>query len=446
MVIDIHKAVISNPISRNLLKPWGSFSKPNSLRSKLFNKYTDPGNPIEKQVDFHPYTGEIYKVHDIPLSNNDRCSMFHDIAYTVAENIGQNPKDVKNRKLEADDKWLDCFKVRTPYDALAYSAIKTKKTLGLGLGNNFTMEDLSNELNKPTINKFERQKVIVNHINEINSTDLVDITQYSKMNRNYKYIFTNIDVFSKIAYAFPLKSKKIQDIKPCFQKIFEKNKPKYIWSDKESSFFSKEMQQFFKNNNVKIYHTNSYLKAVVIERFNRSLRELMMKEFVKNNNTVWYNILPKLIKIYNNRYHSTIKMKPIQVNKNNEKYIKENIYTYDKISKNPKFKINDLVRISLKTRKIFDKPSANIKWSEELFKIHSINRSNVITYKIKDLNNEIIEGIFYEKELQKTKNTSEVYIIEKIIRKNKNKYLVKWRGYSNDSNIWIDKDDIIKYT
>ena len=443
MVIDIHKAVISNPISRNLLKPWGSFAKPNSLRSKLFNKYTDPGNPIEKQVNFHPYTGQIYKVNDPPLSNNDRCSMLHDIDYTVAQNVGQNAKDVKNRKLQADDKWLDCFKVKTPYDALAYSAIKTKKTLRLG---NFTMEDLSNELNKPTINKFPRQKIIVNHINEIHSTDLVDMTQYSKMNRNYKYIFTNIDIFSKIAYAFPLKSKKIQDIKPCFEKIFKDNKPKFIWSDKEPAFFSKEMQKFFKNNNVKICHTNSHLKAVVIERFNRSLRELMMKHFVTNNNTIWYNILPKLVKIYNNRYHSTIKTKPIEVNKNNQKYIKENIYTYDKTNKNPKFKINDLVRISLKRRDIFDKTSGNIKWSEELFKIHSINKSNVITYKIKDLNDEIIEGIFYERELQKTKNTSEEYVIEKIIRKNKNNYLVKWRNYSNDFNSWVDKDDIIKYT
>ena len=206
------------------------------------------------------------------------------------------------------------------------------------------------------------------------------------------------------------------------------------------------MQQFFKDNNVKIYHTDSHLKAVVIERFNRSLRELMMKHFVKNNNTVYYNILSKLIKIYNNRYHSTIKMKPVDVNKSNEKYIKENIYTYNKTSKNPKFKINDLVRISLKRRDIFDKPSSNIKWGEELFKVHSINKSNVVTYKIKDMNNVIIKGIFYERELQKTKNTSEVYIIEKIIRKNKNKYLVKWRGYSNDFNSWIDKDDIIKYT
>ena len=265
MVIDIHKTIISNPISRNLLKPWGSFSKQNSLRSKLFNKYTDPGNPIEKQVDFHPYTGQIYKVHNHPLSNNDRCSMLHDIAYTVAEKVGQNSKDVKNRKLEADKEWLNCFKVRTPYDMLAYSAIKTKKTLGLG---NFTMEDLSQELNKPTINKFPRQKVIVNHINEIHSTDLVDMAQYSKINKGYKYIFTNIDVFSKYAYAFPIKSKKIQDIKACFPKISKNNKTKFIWADKEPAFLSKEMQQFFKDSNVKIYHTNSHLKAVVIERFN----------------------------------------------------------------------------------------------------------------------------------------------------------------------------------
>ena len=443
MVIDIHKAITSNSISKNLLKPWGSNAKPNSLRGKLFNKYTGPGNPVKKHVDFHPYTGQIYKVNDPPSSNNDRCSMLHDINYTVAENIGRDSEDIKNRKLDADREWLDYFKPKTPYNMLAYTAIKSKKTLGLG---DFTMEDLSNELNKPTINKFPRQKVFINYINEIHSTDIVDMTQYSKINKGYKYIFTNIDVFSKIAYAYPIEFKKIQDIKPCFEKIFEKNKPKCIWSDKEPAFLSKEIQKFFKDNDVKIYHTNSHLKAVIIERFIRSLRKLMMRHFVKNNNTIWYNILPKLIKLHNNRYHSTIKMKPIEVNKNNENYIKENIYTYDKTSKYPKFKINDLVRISLKRRDLFDKPSSNIKWSEELFKIHSINRSDVITYKVKDLNDNIIDGIFYQQELQKTKNTSGVYIIEKIIKKNKNKYLVKWKNYSNDFNSWIDKDDIVKHT
>ena len=146
------------------------------------------------------------------------------------------------------------------------------------------------------------------------------------------------------------------------------------------------MLKFFKENNVKIYYTNSNLKAVVIERFKRSLRELMMKEFVKNNNTVWYNILKKLIKFYNNRYHNTIKMKPIDVNKSNEKYIKNTIYKYNITNKISKFKINDIVRIPLKRRELLDKPSDNIK----LFKIHSINKSNAITYKITDMNNEII--------------------------------------------------------
>ena len=173
------------------------------------------------------------------------------------------------------------------------------------------------------------------------------------------------------------------------------------------------MLKFFEDHNIKIYYTYSNLKAVVIERFNRSLRELMMKKFVKSNNTVWYNILPELIKTYNNRYHRTIKMKPIDVNKTNEKYIKNNFYTYDVTNKIPKFKINDLVRISLKRRQLFDKPYGNIKWSVELFKI---NKSNVITYQLKDMDGEIIKGIFYERELSKTKNTTGEYIIEKILK------------------------------
>ena len=251
MTVDIHKAITSNPISKNLLKPWGSNSNPNSLRGKLFNKYTGPGNPVEKQVDFHPYTGQIYEVYDQPSSNNDRCSMLHDIKYTVAENIRKNPKDIKNKKLEADKEWLDCFKPRTPYDMFAYSPIKSKKTLGLG--NKFTMEDLSNELNKPSIQKFERQKVIVNHINEIHSTDLVHMAQYSKINKGYKYIFTNIDVFSKIAYAFPLKSKKIQDIKPCFEKIFEKKTNRNIYGViKNQHFYLKKCNNFSKTTTLKI--------------------------------------------------------------------------------------------------------------------------------------------------------------------------------------------------
>ena len=79
----------------------------------------------------------------------------------------------------------------------------------MGLGNDFTTNDLSNELNKPVINKFPRKKIIVNYIDEIHSCDLVDMVKYSRMNKGFKYIFTNIDIFSKYAWSFPIKSYQI---------------------------------------------------------------------------------------------------------------------------------------------------------------------------------------------------------------------------------------------
>ena len=409
------------------------------LQPKFGYKYLGPYNgPLEKQMLYDKQSGQIYKYHDQPKNILDKIASRHDICYELKP---------KNKGLcdRVMVKEIDNISYKEkPWGTFAIKQIINAKQK-LGLGNNFTIEDLSNELNKPVINKFERKKVIVNHIDEIHSCDLVDMVKYSKVNRGYKYIFTNIDIFSKYVWSFPLKTKTIKDIKPCFEKIFKERKSSHIWSDEESAFFSKEMLKFFENNNVKIYHTYSNLKAVIIERFNRSLRELMMKEFVKNNNTVWYNILPELIKTYNNRYHNTIKMKPIDVNRSNEKHIKNTVYNYDVTNKKSKYKINDLVRISLKRRELFDKPTGNIKWSEELFKIYKINKSNVISYQIKDMNDEIIKGIFYERELQKTRNTSDEYIIEKILKTKGNQIYVKWRNYDSSFNSWVNKYDIKKY-
>ena len=165
MTIDIHKIITGNPISKNLMKPWGSNSKPNSLRGKLFNCYIELGNPVQQQVDFNPYTGQIYKVYDPPSSKNDECSMFHDIKYTVAENIGRDSKDIENRKLDADKEWLDCFKPKTPYDMLAYSAIKGKKTLGLGNDFSQLQKVLMNiEMMIKSIKKFYMMKKLINKI------------------------------------------------------------------------------------------------------------------------------------------------------------------------------------------------------------------------------------------------------------------------------------------
>ena len=427
MTIDIYSLLEKNPVTKAMLK------------AKFGYKYLGPYNgPLEKQMLYDKQTGEIFKYYDKPKNVLDKIASRHDVCYELKP----KNKGLCDRIMVKEIDNIP-FKEK-PWGTFAIKQIINTKQK-LGLGNNFTMEDLSQELNKPVINKFERKKVIVNHIDEIHGCDLVDMVKYSKVNRGYKHIFTNIDIFSKYAWSFPLKTKTIKEIKSCFQKIFKNRKPSCIWSDQESVFFSKEMFKFFEDHNIKIYYTNSNLKAVVIERFNRSLRELMMKKFVKSNNTVWYNILPELIKTHNNRYHRTIKMKPINVNKTNEKHIKNTVYNYDITDKKPRYKINDLVRISLKRRQLFDKPTGNIKWSEELFRIYEINKSNIITYQLKDMNDGVIKCIFYERELQLSKITTGEYIIEKILKTKGNNIFVKWRGYSNNFNSWVNKYDIKKY-
>ena len=243
MTIDIHSLLGKNPITRNILKP------------KFGYRYCGPYNNLDKQVDYNKNTGQIHKEYDKAKNKTDSICMNHDICYS----IGKNKNDCDRVMVKEIDNIP--FKEK-PWGTFAIKQIiNTKQKLGLGNNNNFNMEDLSEELNKPVINKFERKKVIVNHIDEIHSCDLVDMIKYSRMNKGYKYIFTNIDIFSKYAWSFPLKTKTIKDIKPCFEKIFKERKPKYIWSDQESAFFSKEMLKFFEDNNVKIYHTYSNLKS-----------------------------------------------------------------------------------------------------------------------------------------------------------------------------------------
>ena len=97
----------------------------------------------------------------------------------------------------------------------------------------------------------------------------------------------------------------------------------------------------------------------------------------------------------------------------------------------PKFKVGDKVRISRYKRKIFVE-GYTPNWTEEIFLVDKIQSTNPITYRLKDLNNEEIQGSFYEPELLNAKQ--DVFRIEKVIRKDykKKQVLVKWLGHSDD--------------
>ena len=131
-------------------------------------------------------------------------------------------------------------------------------------------------------------------------------------------------------------------------------------------------------------------------------------------------------------------MTPVEASKKkNEIAVYFNLCGYmEQFSSKPKLKVGDKVRISKYKRKIFDK-GYTPNWTEQIFLVDKIQSTNLITYRLKDLNNEEIQGSFYEPELLKVKQ--EVFRIEKVIRRDykKKQALVKRLGYSDDFNSWI---------
>ena len=130
----------------------------------------------------------------------------------------------------------------------------------------------------------------------------------------------------------------------------------------------------------------------------------------------------------------TIKMKPVGVKDNT--YIDSNKEVNDK---DCKFKAGDRLRIS-KHKNIFAK-GYTPNWSEEVFVISKIKNTVPWTYAISGLNGEEITGSFYENELQKT-NQKE-FRIEKVLKRKGDKLYVKWKGYDNSFNSWINKKDLV---
>jgi hypothetical protein len=146
------------------------------------------------------------------------------------------------------------------------------------------------------------------------------------------------------------------------------------------------------------------------------------------------------VKIYNNTMHHTIKMTPMEASvKKNEETVKHNLYSTEAGFSTPKFNVGDKVRITVK-KGIFEK-GFTPRWTEEVFTISKVQYTDPPTYKITDLGGDEITGTFYEKELQITEQ--EVFRIEKVIRRKANKSLVKWMGYPDSFNSWVDNSNLM---
>ena len=266
-------------------------------------------------------------------------------------------------------------------------------------------------LHKPKQKKIKRNTTIVSGIDDTWQIDLCDLRSLKKENDNFSYILTVIDVFSKKAWAFKLKNKTGPVVLEAFKSLVEKRKPERVHSDEGNEFLNRQFKSYLKNKGINLYVTNSDMKASIVERFNRTLKEKMWRYFTFTGSMRYIDVLDKIVESYNNTYHRSIKSKPNKVNKSNRDKIFLNLYGFN--SANPsesylykaKFKIGDYVRLS-KDKNIFEKGYTS-NWTREIFIISQILFLSIPTYIVKDLKDEQIEGIFYEKELQKVDINSE---------------------------------------
>ena len=411
------------------------------------NNYCGPGTKLADRL-----ASNDPKYRD-PINNLDKICQSHDIAYSKSKSLSD--------KHQADDIMLKRiseipFKDR-PWGTTAVQAlIAGKRKFGLGvkkkeakkrktaLSKNDWSQQLADELHKPIRRKFKTRRVISNGIDEIWCSDLVEMQHFSKWNKGYRYLLMILDVFSKYGWIAPLKDKKGETVTQAFKTILkEGRKPEYLWTDKGKEYYNKHFKDLLEKNKITLYSTENEEKSSVCERWNRTIKSKMWKNFSVQGNTVYLDMLPKLVKQYNNTKHSSIKMTPIEASKKkNEGTVYFNLYGDMKpLSAKPKFKVGDKVRISKYKRKVFDK-GYTPNWTEEVFTVDKIQYSNPITYKLKDLNNEEIQVSFYEPELLKAKQ--DVFRIDKVIRRDnkKKQALVKWMGYSNEFNSWIPMKDL----
>ena len=265
------------------------------------------------------------------------------------------------------------------------------------------------------MHKFQRRMVYSPEIDSIWTADLIILNrkEYVKQNDGYKYILTVRDIFSRYAWVRVTKNKDKKTIADVFENIIKQSerKCKRLWTDNGGEFYNKWFESTLKRLKIIRYTTQSELKAIMIERFNQTLMNKLSMLFTERGNYRYIDDIQNIVDKYNNTYHSSIKMTPVEASKKeNEGLVYYNLYNKRRReiylqNKKAKYKVNDHVRISRLKRhfqKGYDK-----RWSDEIYLIDRVNPTLPVTYKIKDILDNgkyrYIRGDFYEQELQKTK-------------------------------------------
>ena len=298
--------------------------------------------------------------------------------------------------------------------------------------------------------RFKRPRVMVAGVGIQADSDLMDLSLYHHYNSGIRYVLVVIDDFSRHVWTRPLKNKNGKEVAKAFKDLFQEGfKTLKLRSDAGSEYTNQIVQKLFADEGIHHFTTFNETKANIAERVIKTLKSKYFRYMTEHQTFRYIDILDDVTHAYNHSYHRTIKMRPVDVTKENQAQVRNNIYGRTKgIKMKPyRYSIGDWVRISY-LKRTFQREYSE-KWSRELFKV--VKRARMqgkSMYTLEDFAGDSVDGRFYGEELQPvTVGEDEIYKIEKVIKERKprgrpKEYLVRWLGWPAKYDSWISEAEL----
>ena len=304
-------------------------------------------------------------------------------------------------------------------------------------------------LHHPARRRFNRNPTVVAGAGNQVQMDLVDLSMFASSNDGYRFILTAIDSFSKKAHTECLKNKAAGTVLKAVANVVAVLDPACIFTDAGTEFKNRQLKEYL--NGRKIAHfiaRNPVTKASIVERFNRTLKEMMFRLMTSRGSRRYIDAIDKIVESYNASPHRSIGMAPNDVNHKTEQAAFQRLYRSHDINSlfNGRFRdkqwyhVGDSVRMKYVLQP-FDK-SYYPTFGDQVFTVSRVVKGPYrFLYKVKDWQGKEVDRAFYREELLLIDKDTD-YRIEKVIRRRGSKALVKFLNYPSSANEWINASDI----
>lgn len=288
--------------------------------------------------------------------------------------------------------------------------------------------------------------------------DLVITANIAAFNSPFTCLLTVIDVFDKFAWVEPLRNKSGGEVCRGFANILKRaggRRPRLLQSDSGKEFLNKEFQTLLKRRDIHFRTVLNSVKAAVIERFNRTLRDKLWRAFYYQGSYNFNEVLQPIVEGYNNSIHSETGYAPALVRQRDvfSIYMKK----YEKLTReirHPRFRVGQYVRLSISAGSPFSRGYTQ-NYTEEVFRIGRVqtrHKTGLLprpVYHLIDLDGDVLRGTAYEEELVPVQFDPKLerYKVEKVLderrtAKGGKEILVKFLGYPPSMNQWIPSSSL----